>query len=88
MGLCSGEGGCINTGEEGLGDVERRWNVGDSNAEPWRNGLGGLLVERGAMRPSEFLRERLRGRLCEGKKDMALEESETKRLERWGLAGL
>lgn len=32
VGVCSGEWGCINVVGDSLGDIDRGWNPGDSNA--------------------------------------------------------
>ena len=83
-GLWRGDLGGINMLEGILGDVEPK-KLGDKGEGPGGSGLEGLLLERGAMIPSEFLRERLRGILGAGTSERAFDHIETKRLERCAL---
>lgn len=81
MDICSGDWGGINEFEPIPGD-DADMKLGDKSGELGRSGLGGLLLDRGAIIPSEFFRARPRETSREGMSDVAFDHSETNRLER------
>jgi hypothetical protein len=83
-GLCSGDLGGISELET-IPGVGVCMKLGDKSGELERSGLVGLLLERGAIIPSEIFGERPRETPRGGVSDMAFDHSETNRLERCTL---